>query len=78
MESQSKKNKLRGGTHSKNLVAPFSGLKILIKTISVREPLSKLQSFSSLGLPKEARSRIIYKVLVIVIQVYKYSKLVLY
>ena len=57
-----KKNKLRGGTPRKNLVAPFSWLKISIRKILVREPLSKSQLLSSLGLPKEARSRIIDKV----------------
>ena len=57
-----RKEKLCGGTPSKILVAPFSWLKILIKKISVREPLSKLQLLSSLGLSKEAKSRIIDKV----------------
>ena len=60
LESQIKK--LRGGTPSKTLVAPFSWLQKLIKKGSLKEPLSKQQLLSSLVLPKEAKSRIIDKV----------------
>ena len=56
------KNKLRGGTLSKILVASFRWLKKLVKQGSVREPLSKKQMLSSFGLPTEAKSIIIDKV----------------
>ena len=44
------------------LVSHLSWLNILIKKVSGREPLAKLQLLSSLGLPNEAKSGIIDKV----------------
>ena len=60
MESKGK-NKLRGGTLSRILVASFSWLNELIKQGLVRELHSKQKLLSPFGFPEEEKSRIIDK-----------------